>query len=159
MRGGKAFKACITGGASTGFMTADEIDTALDFESLKAVGCLGLGTACAAVMDEDTDIVRMVYNTTRFFSHESCGQCTHCREGTTWMTKTLHRLLGGGCVKEDVDLMRQLADSMGMMKGLSICGLADGAAWPIKTGIDKFRDEFYAKCKNVRTPLPEPAAH
>jgi NADH-quinone oxidoreductase subunit F len=145
-RGGRKFKSCIPGGASTGYMKADEIGLPMDFESLRPAGVLGLGTACAVVMDETTDIPRTLYNLLRFFSHESCGQCTQCREGTTWIRKTLARLLASGCTRADVDLIRELAGSMGMMPGLSICGLSDGAAWPVRTAIDKFREEFDSKC-------------
>ncbi|MCG3178697.1 MAG: NADH-quinone oxidoreductase chain 1 [Phycisphaerae bacterium] len=159
MRGGKAFKSCIPGGASVGFLTPDQIDMTMDFEGPRKCGLLGLGTACAAVMDETVEIPRILYNIARFFSHESCGQCTHCREGTGWMEKTLLRLLAGGGDRGDLDLVRKLADSMGMMPGMSICGLADGAAWPIKTAIDKFRGEFEALCAPRRKAIPAPAGH
>ena len=139
--------------APFGFLAPDEIDIAMDFDSPRKAGVLGLGTGCAVVMDETADIPAMLGNIVRFFSRESCGQCTHCREGTTWMAKMLARLLAGGCDGREIDLLRQLADTMGMMPGMSICGLADGCAWPVRTAIDKFRDEFEAKCRR-RTRLP-----
>ena len=146
MRGGKPFKSCIPGGASVGFLAPGEMDVALDFDSPRKFGLLGLGTGCAVVMDESADIPAVLHNILRFFAHESCGQCTQCREGTTWLAKLSARLLAGGCERAEVDLLGELASSMGMMPGLSICGLADGAAWPVRTALAKFREEFYAKC-------------
>ncbi|MDD4891368.1 MAG: NADH-quinone oxidoreductase subunit NuoF, partial [Phycisphaerae bacterium] len=146
LRPGRTFKSCIPGGASVGFLAPDEMDVPLDFDSPRKFGLLGLGTGCAVVMDDSADIPAILRNIVRFFAHESCGQCTQCREGTGWMAKTLSRLLAGGCTRRDVDLVRELAGTMGMMPGYSICGLSDGCAWPVRTAIDKFGDEFYAKC-------------
>jgi NADH-quinone oxidoreductase subunit F len=135
-------KACIPGGLSTGLLREDEFDTPMDFSSLQKVGCLGLGTAGAVVFDETTSIVDVVYNSCRFFAHESCGQCTPCREGTGWMLRLLERLRAGQGRREDLDILLQVAGSMGLMPGTTICGLADGAAWPVKNALAKFRDEF-----------------
>ena len=154
MRDGRKFKSCIPGGASVGFLAPGEMDVALDFDSPRKFGLLGLGTGCAVVMDDTTDIPAMLHNILRFFAHESCGQCTQCREGTGWMAKTMARLLAGGCDRREVDLIRSLAGSMGMMPGLSICGLSDGTAWPVKTAMEKFGEEFYAKCATVRLLPP-----
>jgi NADH-quinone oxidoreductase subunit F len=79
-----------------GLLSADELDTPLDFESLRKPGCLGLGTAAVTVMDDQTSMVDYLYNTQRFFAHESCGQCTPCREGTGWIYKTMKRIKAGG---------------------------------------------------------------
>ena len=84
---GRKAKAAVPGGISMGLLSADELDTPLDFESLRKPGCLGLGTAAVTVIDDQTSIVDYLYNTCRFFAHESCGQCTPCREGTGWMYK------------------------------------------------------------------------
>jgi NADH-quinone oxidoreductase subunit F len=136
---------------STGFMSAAELDTRLDFSALNKIGCLGLGTAAAIVIDDHTSMVDVLYNSCRFFAHESCGQCTPCREGTLWMTKILHRIRTGGGRLEDLDLLVEIADSMGITPGTTICGLADGAAWPVKNAIAKFRGEFEDYIRSHRT--------
>ncbi|MCY2995116.1 MAG: NADH-quinone oxidoreductase subunit NuoF [Planctomycetota bacterium] len=137
-------KAAIPGGISMGLLREDEFDTRLDFSSLAKVGCLGLGTAGVVVFDEATSIVDVVYNSCRFFAHESCGQCTPCREGTGWMLRIVERIRQGQGRREDLDLLQQVAGSMGLMPGTTICGLADGAAWPVKNALTKFRGEFEA---------------
>ncbi|MEX2027658.1 MAG: NADH-ubiquinone oxidoreductase-F iron-sulfur binding region domain-containing protein, partial [Pirellulaceae bacterium] len=139
---GRKAKAVVPGGISMGFLSADELDTRLDFNGPLAVGCLGLGTAGVVVIDDHTSMVDVLYNCCRFMSHESCGQCTPCREGTAWMTKILERIRAGNGQIEDLELLKEVADSMGIIPGTTICGLADGAAWPVKNAITKFRDEF-----------------
>jgi NADH-quinone oxidoreductase subunit F len=148
---GRQAKAVVPGGMSTGFVSADELDTWMDFSSLNKIGCLGLGTAAAVVIDDATSMVDVLYNSCRFFAHESCGQCTPCREGTLWMTKILHRIRTGGGRMEDLDLLVEIADSMGITPGTTICGLADGAAWPVKNAIAKFRSEFEEYIRSNRT--------
>jgi NADH-quinone oxidoreductase subunit F len=139
---GRKPKAVVPGGLSTGVMSADELDTRLDFSAPLAVGCLGLGTACAIVLDETYSMVDFLHNSCRFFAHESCGQCTPCREGTHWALQMIERIKAGRGRLIDLDLLLEIGDSIGMMPGTTICGLADGAAWPIKTAIRKFRAEF-----------------
>jgi NADH-quinone oxidoreductase subunit F len=139
---GRTAKAAVPGGISMGLLSAGELDTPLDFESLRKPGCLGLGTAAVTVIDDKTSIVDYLYNTCRFFAHESCGQCTPCREGTGWFDKTMRRIKAGGGRIEDLDIMLQMANSMGILPGTTICGLADGAAWPVKNAIAKFRGEL-----------------
>ena len=148
-----------------GLLSADELDTPLDFESLRKPGCLGLGTAAVTVMDDQTSIVDYLYNTARFFAHESCGQCTPCREGTGWMYKAIKRIKQGGGRPEDLDILLDMANNMGIIPGTTICGLADGAAWPVKNAITKYRPEFesyirthQSKARAV-TPLQEAIAH
>jgi NADH-quinone oxidoreductase subunit F len=141
-------KAAIPGGLSMGLLTESEFDTRLDFSSLSKVGCLGLGTAAVVVFDEGTSMIDVLHNTCRFFAHESCGQCTPCREGTGWMLRITERIKHGQGRPEDLDLLLQVANSMGIMPGTTICGLADGAAWPVKNAITKFRAEFEAAVKN-----------
>ena len=132
----------VPGGISMGLLSAEELDTPLDFESLRKPGCLGLGTAAVTVMDDHTRVIDYLYNTSRFFAHESCGQCTPCREGTNWLYKMIARIKQGGGRIEDLDIMAQLSNNMGIMPGTTICGLADGAAWPIKNALAKFRPEL-----------------
>jgi NADH-quinone oxidoreductase subunit F len=148
---GRKAKAVIPGGLSTGFLSAAELDTPFDFSSLSKVGCLGLGTAAAVVIDDQTSMIDVLYNSCRFFAHESCGQCTPCREGTAWMTKILRRIRSGHGRIEDLDLLAEVANSMGITPGTTICGLADGAAWPVKNAITKFRDELEAYIREKQT--------
>jgi NADH-quinone oxidoreductase subunit F len=162
---GRKAKAAVPGGISMGLLSASELDTPLDFESLRKPGCLGLGTAAVTVIDDQTSIVDYLYNTARFFAHESCGQCTPCREGTGWMYRTIQRIKGGGGRIEDLDILLQMANTMGIMPGTTICGLADGAAWPIKNAFTKFRADFDDYIKTHRnsavsvTTLQERIAH
>jgi NADH-quinone oxidoreductase subunit F len=139
---GRKAKGCIPGGFSMGLMTEKEFDTPLDFNGPGKVGCLGLGTAAVTVFDETTAIVDVLYNICRFFAHESCGQCTPCREGTGWMFKILERMRQGQGRREDLDILDEVGKSIGIMPGTTICGLADGAGWPVKNAIQKFRGEL-----------------
>ncbi|HTU91010.1 MAG TPA: NADH-quinone oxidoreductase subunit NuoF [Gemmataceae bacterium] len=139
---GRKAKGAIPGGISMGIMTEAEFDTPLDFAGPGKVGCLGLGTAAVTVFDEETSIVDVLYNICRFFAHESCGQCTPCREGTGWMEKIVDRLRRGQGRVEDLKILEEVGDKIGIMPGTTICGLADGAGWPVKNAIRKFRGEF-----------------
>jgi NADH-quinone oxidoreductase subunit F len=139
---GRKAKAVVPGGISMGFLSASELDTPLDFAGPGRVGCLGLGTAAVVVVDDHTNMVDVLYNCCRFMSHESCGQCTPCREGTNWMTRILDRIRHGKGKQEDLDLLVEVAASMGIIPGTTICGLSDGAAWPVKNAIAKFRGDF-----------------
>jgi NADH-quinone oxidoreductase subunit F len=125
-----------------GFLTADELDLPLDFAGPGKAGCLGLGTAAVIVIDDATSMIDVLYNSCRFFAHESCGQCTPCREGTAWSTKILERIRSGKGELKDLDTLNDIANGIGITPGTTICGLADGAAWPIKNAIKKFRAEF-----------------
>lgn len=139
---GRKAKGCIPGGISMGLMTEAEFDTPLDFNGPGKVGCLGLGTAAVTVFDEATSIVDVLYNICRFFAHESCGQCTPCREGTGWMMKMLDRIRHGHGRLEDLEILDEVAKNIGIMPGTTICGLADGAGWPVKNAVAKFRPEL-----------------
>ena len=139
---GRRAKAVIPGGIGMGLLSSDELDCPLDFSGPGKFGCLGLGTAAVVVMDETVSIVDFLHNSCQFFAHESCGQCTPCREGTSWAFKMLERIRRGRGRLHDLDLLLEIADNIGIMPGTTICGLADGAAWPIKNAIRKFRDEF-----------------
>jgi NADH-quinone oxidoreductase subunit F len=157
MRNGKKFKACIPGGNSTGFLGRDQFEAELDFD-IGRYDVLGLGTAGVIVMDEETNIVTAVRNIVRFFSHESCGQCTPCREGTGWMHQMLERIEEGEGRMKDLDLLDEIAQSMGALNGTTICGLADGAQWAVKTALAKFRDEFEARCRRSSVQVQDPVA-
>jgi NADH-quinone oxidoreductase subunit F len=161
---GRQAKAVVPGGISMGFLSTAELDTPLDFNGPLKVGCLGLGTAAVVVVDDQTSMVDVLYNCCRFMSHESCGQCTPCREGTAWATKILERIRSGYGKLEDLDTLLEVAASMGIIPGTTICGLSDGAAWPVKNAINKFRPEFEEYIRDGRrtmTPAQElmAAAH
>lgn len=156
---GRTAKAVIPGGLSMGFMTNAELDTPLDFNGPGRVGCLGLGTAAVVVIDDQTSMVDVLYNSCRFYAHESCGQCTPCREGTAWSTKILERIRQGKGKLSDIDLLLEISNSIGVMPGTTICGLADGAAWPIKTAIAKYRGEFEEYIKSGRKSESAALAH
>jgi NADH-quinone oxidoreductase subunit F len=158
---GRNAKGSIPGGISMGFMTEAEFDVPLDFAGPLKVGCLGLGTAAVTIFDDQTSIVDVLYNICRFFAHESCGQCTPCREGTGWMLKIMERFCGGQGRLEDLKILEEVGDTIGMMPGTTICGLADGAGWPVKQAIRKFRPEFeqYIKSGAKTHALPLVGAH
>jgi NADH-quinone oxidoreductase subunit F len=158
---GRRAKGCVPGGLSMGFMTEAEFDTPLDFNGPGKVGCLGLGTAAVTIFDDQTSIVDVLYNTCRFFAHESCGQCTPCREGTSWMLKIVERFRRGQGRLEDLQILDEVGDKIGIMPGTTICGLADGAGWPVKNAVRKFRSEFeqYIKSGTKAQVLPLVAAH
>jgi len=151
---GKKVKAVLPGGISMGVLTADELDMKMDFDDPRNYGLLGLGTAAAVVIDEDTDMRVVLRNMARFYGTESCGQCTQCREGTGWMHKIATRIANGAGRIEDLDVLLETARNMGMMPGLSICGLSDGATYPIETIVKKFRSELEA---SIRAQPPDRA--
>ena len=147
MKGG-AHKGSICGGISMGVLGEDQLDVKLDFDDVRFRGnCLGLGTAGMIVMNDKTDMVRALRNCVRFYSHESCGQCTPCREGSQWMRKILDRIVDGVGRQRDLDMLLELEKTMGIMPGTTICGLADGTAWATRTFINKYYDEFASRVK------------
>jgi len=131
--------AVIPGGSSVPLVPAAEImDAPMDFDGLKALGS-GLGTAAVIVMDKSTDIVRAISRISYFYKHESCGQCTPCREGTGWMWRTMERLREGEGTPATID---RLYDVTKQIEGHTICALGDAAAWPIQGLIKHFRPEM-----------------
>lgn len=144
IRNGKKLKALVPGGSSTPILRADQIDgVSMDADSLRTAGSM-MGTAGMCILDEDTDIVDFLYRISHFYYHESCGQCTPCRDGTGWLEKTLKKIVQGDGEMRDLDL---LLDITTQMEGRTICALADAAAWPVRYTINRFRDEFEARCK------------
>ncbi|HET7452661.1 MAG TPA: NADH-quinone oxidoreductase subunit NuoF [Thermoanaerobaculia bacterium] len=140
MRGGRKLKAVIPGGASAPMLTADEIqDCPLDFDGVAAKGSM-LGSAAIVVMNEDTCIVRAARNLAKFFAHESCGQCTPCREGCPWLLKVLTRIEAGDGRPEDVELLLPLAKQMN--NGMTLCVFADAAVGHVVSSVPKFRAEY-----------------
>lgn len=147
MRGRKRFKGAIAGGVSMGMLGTDQFDAEMDFDIGRKYDVMGLGTACPTIFDEDTDMVAVCRNIARFFMRESCGQCTPCREGSAWMYKLLCRIEQGDATSKDLDLLLELAGSQGIMPGTTICGLADGNNWAVRTIVNKFRNEFEARVR------------
>jgi NADH-quinone oxidoreductase subunit F len=154
MKGGK-HKGTICGGISMGVLGPNQLDIKLDFDDVRfRGGCLGLGTAGMIVMNEHTDMVLALRNCIRFYSHESCGQCTPCREGSAWMKKILDRIVDGGGRAKDLDMLMELEKTQGIMPGTTICGLADGTAWATRTFINKYYEEFAARCPEAPATTP-----
>ena len=154
IRGGKHLKAVMPAGSSFPVLTPDEIDVRMDFDSMREIGAF-LGTAGIIVMDEDTCMVRALEIIDRFYHHESCGQCSPCREGTGWLHKLLVRLEEGTARVEDIDLIDRICTNM---TGNTVCVLADAAAMPTQSFLSKFRDEFVAHVTHAGCPLDRPAA-
>jgi NADH-quinone oxidoreductase subunit F len=148
---GKSVKAWTPGGTSTPLLTGEDLDTAMDFESVQAAGSL-LGTAAMIVMDERDCVVEAVLRMIEFYAHESCGKCTPCREGTWWMTKVLRRLEEGQGREEDIPL---LADVGGNILFKAFCALADGAVSPVDSSIKHFRSEYEEHVRLGRCPFKE----
>jgi NADH-quinone oxidoreductase subunit F len=150
--------AVIPGGSSVPVIPKSVCDTVLmDFDSLRDVKS-GLGTAAVIVMDKSTDIIRAIARLSKFYKHESCGQCTPCREGTGWMMRVMDRMVQGRAEPEEIDTLEQVTRQV---EGHTICALGDAAAWPIQGLIRHFRPEIEARIaryKSGRTARPLPIA-
>ncbi|MGE3758807.1 MAG: NADH-quinone oxidoreductase subunit NuoF [Pseudobdellovibrionaceae bacterium] len=139
MKAGRKLKAVIPGGSSAPVLTAPEAEKAtMDYECLAQMGSM-LGSGAVIVMDDSQCMVDVLGVITHFYHHESCGQCTPCREGTGWLNKIVHSILEGRGRLQDIDLLEKVADNM---KGRTICALSDAAALPVLSFVQKFRDEF-----------------
>jgi NADH:ubiquinone oxidoreductase subunit F (NADH-binding) len=131
--------AVIPGGASVPLLPKSICDDVLmDFDSLKAVQT-GLGTAAVIVMDKSTDVIKAIQRLSYFYKHESCGQCTPCREGTGWMWRVMTRMVRGDAKVAEIDLLQEVSKEI---EGHTICALGDAAAWPIQGLIRHFRPEI-----------------
>jgi NADH-quinone oxidoreductase subunit F len=134
--------AVIPGGSSVPVLPKNICDTVLmDFDSLREVRS-GLGTAAVIVMDKSTDIVKAIARLSKFYMHESCGQCTPCREGTGWLWRMMERMVTGNASREEID---QMLDVAGRIEGHTICALGDAAAWPVQGLVRHFRGEIEAR--------------
>jgi len=153
LRPGRSLKAVIPGGSSSKVFKAGEkfkikgrdvdmLDLPYDFDSLMAAGSMS-GSAAIIVLDDSADIVVALANLAEFYAHESCGQCTPCREGSLWLSKALHRLTHGEGRAEDADYLLHIADNI--PGGRTICAFGEACAWPVQSFVAKFRDEFVAK--------------
>jgi len=158
---GRKLKAVIPGGSSSKVLKAGEkfklkrkvdgkdveqevdmLDLPYDFDSLLQAGTMS-GSSAIIVMDDSVDIVEALANISEFYAHESCGQCTPCREGSLWMSKTLHRLTHGEGRKQDADYLVKIADNI--PGGRTICAFGEACSWPVQSFVAKFKDEFFAK--------------
>ncbi len=141
----------IPGGTSMPPIRGDKLEgVKMDAESLKEVGS-AIGTGGVIVMDEDTDLVKVLARIAHFYHHESCGQCTPCREGTGWLEKILKRIIAGNGSTTDLDLLITVANQI---EGNTICALGEAAAWPVKFMVERFRDYFEARVnKEVSLPV------
>ena len=146
---GKKLKAVFPGGSSSAILSADEaIDVKMDFEDLVAKKSM-LGSAGVIVMDETVDMIQACLNIARFYAHESCGQCTPCREGTVWIVKILQRLVSGEGKDSDIDMLLEITDNIGGLIdfskgsfGKTICPFGEAVAWPVRSFVEKFESEF-----------------
>ena len=146
--------AVIPGGSSVPLVPAEQIwDAPMDFDGLKDLGS-GLGTAGVIVMDKSTDIVRAISRLSYFYKHESCGQCTPCREGTGWMWRMMERLRTGDAAIEEIDMLQQVTKQV---EGHTICALGDAAAWPIQGLIRHFRPELERRIEEHNAKFAEAA--
>ena len=146
---GRQLKAVIPGGISAKILRADEIDVRMEFDALLAAGTMA-GSAGVIVMDDTACMVRALWYASKFFAHESCGQCSPCREGTGWIFKIVDRILRGQGRPQDLDV---LLGAAGNMEGRTICVFADAAAWPVQSYISKFREEFEFHIREKRCHL------
>ena len=153
---GRQLKAVVPGGLSAKILRADEIDVSMDFDSLMAAGTMA-GSAGVIVMDETTCMVKALRYAAKFFAHESCGQCSPCREGTGWLYKIIQRIADGQGRPQDLDNLVNIASNM---EGRTISVFADAAAWPVQSYITKFREEFEFHIREKRCNLAasEPAS-
>ncbi len=137
---GRKIKAVIPGGSSSKIIPGDLMMTLnMDYDSISKDGGSMLGSGAVVVMDESTDMVKALWRIAYFYMEESCGQCTPCREGTGWMTRTLRRILDGQGEPGDLE---KLVDVAGKIEGYTICALGDAAAWPVQSYVAKYRPEF-----------------
>jgi NADH-quinone oxidoreductase subunit F len=154
VREGHELKFWTPGGSSTPLLTADHLDSPLDYEGMVAAGSM-LGTKALQIFDDTTCVVRAVLRWTEFYAHESCGKCTPCREGTFWMVQILARLEAGDADASDIDTLLDACDNI---LGRAFCALADGAVSPITSSVQFFRDEYVAHWENGGCPFDPTAS-
>jgi NADH-quinone oxidoreductase subunit F len=147
----RPLKAVIPGGSSCPILLPEEIDVSYDFDALKTVGSL-MGTGCPTVIEEGTCMVRLLKRVERFYAHESCGQCTPCREGGDWLFKIISRIEAGEGSMGDLDLIESVASKI---EGHTICAFGEALSWPARSYLKKFFSEFEAHVKLGRCPYGE----
>ena len=151
MRGGRKLKACIPGGSSAPVLPGDVmLDCTMDYDSISKAGSM-LGSGAVIVMDETTCMVKALERLSFFYYEESCGQCTPCREGTSWMYKVIHRIENGQGRPDDLDLLGSVTTNI---MGRTICALGDAASMPVQSFIKHFRDEFAYHIEHKKCLVP-----
>jgi NADH-quinone oxidoreductase subunit F len=146
---GRELKAIIPGGSSVPVLTADQIDTPLDFDSMAEAGSM-LGSGAVIVIDDRACMVQLGLRVAQFYMHESCGKCTPCREGTRWMVQLLRKIEDGHASQSELELLLDVCDRI---LGKCLCPLGDAAAMPIASYVDRFRDEFQAHLDHGGCPF------
>jgi NADH-quinone oxidoreductase subunit F len=146
--GGRKVKAVIPGGSSCPVLRGDEIDISLEYDAVKAAGSMS-GSGGVIVFDDSTCMVRALARISKFYAEESCGQCTPCREGTSWMEMIVEKIEHGHGTAADVEKLEQIAGNVG---GNTICALGDAASMPVQSFVKKFRDEFMRHVEERRCP-------
>jgi len=150
LRPGRTLKACQPGGSSVPILNREESEACLlDYEGCVAQGTM-LGSGGLIVYDDTADMVYQIMRLARFYAHESCAQCTQCREGTGWTVRILERILSGKGTMADLDLLLDIGEQM---TGKTICVLSDSCAVPVASGLKKFRGEFEAYITGARKPV------
>ncbi len=144
----KKLKAVIPGGSSAPVLTADEIDVIADIEPMAKIGTM-MGSAAVMVVSEDYCVVKLLQRIAKFYAHESCGQCTPCREGTRWMEDIIHRIEHGHGRTQDLDLLLNISDNIA---GKTLCALGDAAAGPVSSFVKKFKADFEAHIRGEKCP-------
>src|SRR4051812_13193215 len=147
--GGRRLKAIIPGGSSVPVLTADQVDTPLDFDALTKAGTM-FGSGAVIVIDDRACMVQLGLRVAQFYMHESCGKCTPCREGTRWMVQLLQKIEDGAADQSELDLLLSVCDRI---LGKCLCPLGDAAAMPVASYVDKFRDEFQAHLDHGGCPF------
>lgn len=147
----KPLKAVIPGGSSCQIVKPEQLEVCFDFDAMRTVGSL-MGTGCPMVIEEGTCMVRLLTRIVRFYAHESCGQCTPCREGADWLYKMLRRIEAGEGKLEDIDKLDQVASKI---EGHTICALGEATAWPTRSYVKAFRDEFVRHVTEKCCPFGE----
>jgi NADH-quinone oxidoreductase subunit F len=148
---GRELKAIIPGGSSVPVLTAEHVDSLLDFDSMAALKTF-LGSGAVIVIDDRCCMVQLGLRVAQFYMHESCGKCTPCREGTRWMVQILEKIEDGRAEHEDLDLLLSVCDRI---LGKCLCPLGDAAAMPVASYVDKFRDEFRRHVDDGACPFPD----
>jgi NADH-quinone oxidoreductase subunit F len=148
---GRELKAVIPGGSSVPVLTADQVDTALDFDSMAAAKTM-LGSGAVIVIDDRCCMVQLGLRVAQFYMHESCGKCTPCREGTRWMVQILEKIEEGRAEYEELDLLLDVCDRI---LGKCLCPLGDAAAMPVASYVDRFRDDFRRHIDEGGCPFPD----
>lgn len=169
LRAGRKLKAIIPGGTSAKVLRADEVvkikrkniggveeiiekpilEIPYDFDTMAAAGSMS-GSGAIIVIDDSADIVEVLANIAEFYAHESCGQCTPCREGSLWMSKILNRMRDGGGRTKDIDLLKHIADNIA--GGKTVCAFGDACSWPVQSFVTKFKEDFEAKINASKSP-------